>query len=306
MLQMHPHTGLVGDGTWSFQEYGGSVLMLGDERAKCLINITGANGVSLVGLSLNGERLGKDICGVLLDKPDYGKQEDAFRIENCRIGHFSGDGVRLNRGWCFSIRHSMICWNEGDGIYLRGWDAFILDNWFTCNRKAGFGAYEENSAVTFTANRVEWNYSAGILIRGGANYNITGNYFDRCGGPGIMCLPRDNIPTRCVTITGNVFHRNGDRTGKNLPLEEDCHILLREAEGVTVTGNTMRVGRNDRDTGEWSPRAGFVLHKLKLCVIKDNVLRYGATEKLILDLGEHGEDVIIRDNVGCCGTGPVR
>lgn len=68
----------------------------------------------------------------------------------------------------------------------------------------------------------------------------------------------------------------------------------------------MRVGRNDNRTGEWSPRFGFVLYKLKLCVIENNVLRYGATEKLISDMGEHGEDVIIKDNVGCCGIGPLQ
>lgn len=107
-LQMHPYTGLIGDRTWSFQEYSGSVLLLADERAKCLINITGAHGITLSGLCLNDGRLGRNICALLLDKPDYGKHEDAFRIENCKIGHFSGDGVRLNRGWCFSIKHSMI------------------------------------------------------------------------------------------------------------------------------------------------------------------------------------------------------
>lgn len=51
---------------------------------------------------------------------------------------------------------------------------------------------------------------AGILIKGGANYNITGNYFDRCGGPGIMLLPRESIPSKCITITGNVLNRNAE------------------------------------------------------------------------------------------------
>src|ERR1035438_1598757 len=66
----------------------------------------------------------------------------ANRTSSLAGWHF--DGVRLTRAWCFSIRHSMIAYNAGDGISLRGWDGFFLDNWLSGNLGAGFAAREEN------------------------------------------------------------------------------------------------------------------------------------------------------------------
>ncbi len=154
-IQLRPSTGLIGFPTWTFREHGGSILRLADEKAWCLVDITGALGATLHGLCLDGASLGEGIHGILHDKSDYGKSEDAFRIERCRIAKFSGDGVRLKRAWCFSVRHSMLGHNRGNGLCLRGWDAFILDSWFSGNGAAGFGAYEENSAVTLVANRID-------------------------------------------------------------------------------------------------------------------------------------------------------
>ena len=39
-------------------------------------------------------------------------------------------------------------------------------------------------------------------------------------------------------------------------------------------------------------------------MIKDNVMRCGALEKLLVDLGEHGDDVVVKDNIGSLGTTP--
>src|SRR5450755_1224167 len=99
-LQMRPHVSITGIPAWDY-EYGfGSVIRLADERARCLLNITGAFGVTIEGISLDGGKLGKGVHGVWLNKPDYGKQEDTFRIERSQIANFSGDGVRLTRAWC--------------------------------------------------------------------------------------------------------------------------------------------------------------------------------------------------------------
>jgi hypothetical protein len=46
-------------------------------------------------------------------------------IDDCRIGHFTGNGVHLEHIWCFSLRHSMLHNNRGTGLYIDGWDAFI-------------------------------------------------------------------------------------------------------------------------------------------------------------------------------------
>ena len=84
---------------------------------------------------LGGER---PIHGIMIDKPDYGSQEDTPRIDGCRVEQFTGDGIRLERIWCFSVRHSHSVHNGGCGLRVRGWDGFILDNWFSGNGDGGF------------------------------------------------------------------------------------------------------------------------------------------------------------------------
>ncbi len=40
-LKLHPQTGLWGDATWSYRDFGGSVLRLIDPDARCLLDLTG-------------------------------------------------------------------------------------------------------------------------------------------------------------------------------------------------------------------------------------------------------------------------
>ena len=108
-LKLHSHVGIAGNPTWSYREFGGSIIRLADKDATCLLNLTYAVGVTLNGLSLDGAGLGEGVHGVLFDKQDYGREEDAPRIERCKIGRFSGDGIRLSRIWCFSVRGCMVC-----------------------------------------------------------------------------------------------------------------------------------------------------------------------------------------------------
>jgi len=107
-LRMRRNTALLGVPNWDYRHPGGSVLKLIAPSARALVNITGAIGATIDGMSLEGGNLGSGIHGIFLDKPDYGKEEDTFRIERCKVARFSGDAVNLTRVWCFSIRHSML------------------------------------------------------------------------------------------------------------------------------------------------------------------------------------------------------
>lgn len=195
-LQMHPNTALIGIPTWDYHVPGGTVLQLAHGAAKCLLNITGASGVTIDGVGFDGAGLGKGIHGIFLDKPDDGKHEDAFRIERCQVAHFTGDGVNLTRAWCFSVRHSMIAYNESDGLRLRGWDGFLSDNWFSGNQRAGFAAREENASVTFTSNRVEWNGQENVLIDSGDSYQIMGISLTAPGPAELPCAPAAGVACR--------------------------------------------------------------------------------------------------------------
>jgi hypothetical protein len=60
----------------------------------------------------------------------------------------------------------------------------------------------------------------------------------------------------------------------------------------------MNSGRDDGGQGGYSPDYGMVLKGLESSVIKDNVQHNGALKQIVVDLGGHGEGVIIKDNVG--------
>jgi len=295
-VKVPPQTGLVGNPTWRYTEPGGSILRLSNEKAACLLNLTGAIGCTINGLCLDGGKLGEGVHGILVDKPDY-ITEDAFRIERCWVARFTGDGVHLGRIWCFSIRHSMVAFNRGNGLWLKGWDGFVLDNWFSGNRQAGFGAFEENASITMVGNRIEWNQLGGIVLHAGGHYNISSNYIDRSGGPGI------DLHDRCrqMTIVGNVIYRSG-KPWRELSKHDSSHARLEGGEGIVFSGNMMTMGRDDGGKGDWSPRCAMVYGGLTNSVIASNVMHNAALEELMIDLGGHGEGVVVRDNVGSLGS----
>jgi len=306
-LRLRPQTGLVGQPTWSYRDFGGSVLRLADPDAPCLLDLTGAVGATVNGLSLDGgcQRVGQgerayagSAHGVMVDKPDFGQQEDDPRIERCRIGGFAGDGIHFGRIWCWSVRHCMVCFNGGNGIHVRGWDGFLLDCWLSGNVGAGYATHDENASTTLTANRIEWNREGGIVLNGSKNYNVTGNYLDRAGACGIRLGPADGRSNENITIVGNVIFRSGRPDWRPLDDHESSQAWLEAASGLVFANNTLRAWRDDGPHGQFSPRYGIVYRALEDSIIKNNVMHQGALKKLLVDLHDHGENVIVADNVG--------
>lgn len=313
-LRMRSHTSLAGSPAYGWRESAGSVLVLADPEARCLLDITLAIGVHIDGLCLDGRGLGGNIHGILVDKPDYGVTEDSPVVDRCKVTGFTGDGIRLSRIWCFRIRSTMSGHNGGNGLSVRGWDGFVLDNWLSVNDGAGFATIGENNAVTMTGNRIEWNKRGGIVILNGSHYNITGNYLDRCG-PGLRFEmekgyePKPAIVGRVgySTVTGNIFYRSGrpEWADASIP-ESSAHVVLRGARGISMTGNTLVAGQDDESESSsfgspsqnWSPRSGMILERLRYTIIADNVLDSASTKELIRDLGGHGPGVVQRDNPG--------
>ena len=185
----------------------------------------------------------------------------------------------------------MIGYNVGDGIRLRGWDGFLLDNWLSGNQGAGFAARNENASCTFTGNRIEWNGAEGILIDGGDGYNITGNFLDRAGTSALSILGGVQM-----SVTGNFFKRSGKLAKPGT--YDSSQVRLERTRGITCSANNLQVGRDDGNKGIWSPSYGFVLKELQDCVVANNVLHDGAIRQLLVDLGGHGEGTVIKDNPG--------
>jgi hypothetical protein len=295
--ELHVRAGIavIGVAAWNYSGPGGSVLRLAKGDSTCLLNMTDARGSSVEGLALDGRDLGTNVHGILLNRRAFAKHEDGFRIERCQVARFSGDGANLACAWCFSVRHCMLAFNKGDGLNLRGWDGFIIDNWFSGNGRAGFAARQENASITFTANRVEWNGEENMLIMGGDGYQITGNFFDRAGTCGIA-LRKSTRGCVQITITGNFIKRSGKLAAAGS--HDSAQIFIDGAEGVTCIGNSIQSGRDDGNEGVWSPSFGIVYQGLRNCVIRDNVLHDGALTQLMVDLGGQQEGVIVGDNPG--------
>ncbi len=281
-LKMGPQTKLSGTAAWLFGGYGGSIFRLNTADTDCMIDISGAFGCQIHGMNLEGCRLGENIHGVKLYWPVYngGSKEDTPTIDDCKIGHFTGDGVHLEHIWCFSVRHSMLCFNKRAGLFMDGWDGFIIDNWFSGNGGGGLLGGNTTASVTCTGNRVEWNRVGGFVIPAGNTMNITGNYFDRSGGPALK-LGSENGSMEALTITGNLINRSGKPgSGLDTP-EENSHVYMRRCTNVTFTGNTLRLGRDDGGQGTWSPDIDLVVENCDYCVFANNAMHHGAISENI-------------------------
>ncbi len=300
--ELHVREGVVLTGVagWNYSFGAGSVLRLLGTDSTCLLDLSEARGATVQGLSLDGGNLGHGIDGIATKRTGYGKHEDGFRIDTCQVARFSGSGMNLNKVWCFSVRHCEMMANRGDGMTLHGWDGFLLDNWFSGNGRAGFAAREENASVTFTANRVEWNHEENFVIAGGDGYQITGNFFDRAGTVGIA-LRKNSRSCVQVAITGNFIKRSGKMAKADT--HESAQVVMEGGAGITFTGNVLQSGRDDGNAGVWSPANGIVYGGLKDCVVANNTLFEGALRELMVDLGGHGEGVVVKDNPGRVKSG---
>ncbi len=298
---------LEGCSAWTFSKDGASIFTLNDENAPYMLDITGAFGCAIRGVCLNGNHLGQNIHGVHLHWPEYngGSKEDTPTVDDCRIGSFTGDGVHLSHIWCFSVRHSMLCFNKGAGLWADGWDAFVLDNWLSANGKGGFVGGPAIASVTFTGNRVEWNDVGGFILPHGNSCNITGNFFDRTFGPAIDLGAETGGEwgyMDLVTVTGNIFRRGGAyKEAPHADATMNCHVRMTHCSGATVTGNSMRVGVGDVGDGPKTPDVGVVIRDCVNCIVRDNTLHNGYMQQALLLSGDNAT-CVIKDNIGCQAT----
>ena len=300
-LRMHGQgVSLVGRSAWSFRSDGASIFELNDPTADCMIDISGAFGGTISGMCLNGKGLGENIHGVKLWWPEYngGAEEDTPTIDDCRIGRFSGDALHFEHVWCFSVRHSMLHHSGGAGLYIDGWDAFIIDNWFTGNRMGGILGGPVVASITCTGNRVEWNRRGGFILPNGDSYNITGNFFDRSFGPALE-LGSEEGKVMTATVTGNIFRRSGaQREEESFAISEhSSHVWMRNCDGVTLAGNSMRVGQNDGGVGVWSPDLGIILENCRYSTVHGNTMFEGAMKENLVVRGEN-PGCLVEGNTG--------
>ena len=297
-LQMHSCVRLQGCATWGYRNIGNCVLRLEDtEDARCMINLTGAFSCTVADLVLQGTGEAEDrmVHGVYLYLERLGrhgglKEENIPTIRNCKMEDFSGDGIHFHNIWCFRVASCQMrrCRN---GLYLRGVDGFIIDNWFSRNREWGIFCDAEsgaNSAVMVTSCRIEWNGAGGFLLDSASKWQITNCNFDKNFGPAIHCASSGN--RRCphsfgASITGNIFNRCGYTDDE----ERSFHLIMDGVYNMVVTGNTFLAGADDNHTGPVFPKYSIKVKDLKSVVIANNVLQNACTKQQLVDHGGHYE-----------------
>ena len=297
---------IVGTAAWTYRSDGASIFSLNDAETDCMIDVSGAFGASIMGMSLAGEKLGENVHGVKLWWPEYngGAEEDCPTIDNCRIGNFSGDGVHFEHVWCFSVRHSMLHNNVGCGLYIDGWDGFLVDNWFSCNMNGGILGGPIAASVTATGNRVEWNHRGGFVLPCANSFNVTGNFFDRSFGPALQFGGRDGKTASLITVTGNIFRRSGARDNQSDTFEHpdmNSHLAMYNCRDAVVTGNSMATGKHDGGGGALSPDYSFIIDNCTDSIFKDNVMSKAALVENVILRGDDST-LIIGENIGRLDT----
>ncbi len=318
---MKPSVSLIGFRGWGYRETGGSIFVLNDENATCMINMKEAFAATVQGMQLLGNHLlGKNIHGICAIWEDYvsrreyspdlednalpeethiGFREDSTLISDCQIKNFSGDAVHYENIWAFTIRDSMFSANKGNAIYIKGWDGWIYNCVMFTNHGAGIYSDQNCSSLTISENRIEWNRNGGINLAYADSISITGNFFDRSYGSAIKIIGK-NAKSNGMTIIGNIFRRSGKEEKGFDNQYFNSHIYLENCDSTVVSSNSFRVGRDDRACGKYGPDYGIVLKDLDDCIIADNVQQKGAIKENIIILGEN-KNLIVKDNVGNVG-----
>jgi len=299
----------AGDATFSWlpDSNGSPVISPLNGDMGCLFDLDGCVGVKLVGLVLDGQKKGENMDGVFSGRSNEEQVipfEGTFRkslgeeqniiIEDCKISNFSGCGVRFNLGWVWAIRKSIISSNGLDGFNITGYDGYIIDCIFALNGRMGI--YGDGfTASTITASRIELNGAGGIYIGRGSGLQIANSFFCENSGPAIWIDGAKKV--RAITISGNIFRRNGKN--RNQKPELNSNISLFNASGVVVSGNSfhhMTLPWDDPKPYRW-PRYSIFTDSLNDCVITGNAMYQGAWEELICNRGEH-KNTVIENNPG--------
>ncbi len=310
-VQVPSHITLLGHSAWAYEnkdkrdeDFEGKTFLSalsGDARA--LLDLGNNRGIRILGLTINGNHQGKRMHGIYAR---HSQCEQYNCIEDCRIQHFTGSGIRLERSWVFSIRRCLLMFNDEHGVDLTGgYDGWIIDTQLTANKGAGLFARGEaregmaedqikdlkffgTASVMVTANRIEWNKEGGILLKGSNSMQITGCSIDHNFGPGIRMV--NSIGN---TITGNMVRSNGAQKQGDWCSQ----IWLENCKGTSVTGNSLW-GWYNRKEGSFTypfPYYGIIAKDLNGCVISQNAMYHSSSKEGVSDRGGNKNSIITQN-----------
>ncbi len=304
-MELPSHITLMGNSAWAYlgtrkdpdgnpynpENRGRTIISPIHGNARAMFDLDGKYGTRIIGLTLDGKDLGENMHGIYTHNIG---NEQHICVEDCRIEHFTGSGIRLDRVWVFSIRRCLIKRNKEHGIdCTSGYDGWIIDNQLTANQGAGLYASGEDiegtdefgrpvftgmATVMVTANRIEWNRKGGAHLTQSNTMQFTGNSIDHNFGPGIYLHS-------CTsgTITGNSIRSSGI----SFENEFSTHIYVEECLGVSVSGNSLWgwFNRKEYDLTKATPYYNYTVKNNRDCIIQANAAYEGCGKQNVLDLG---------------------
>ena len=312
-IKLPSHITLLGYSAWSYENKGNkdkdfkgkTTISALSGNARALLDLDDSRGTRILGLTLDGKNLGTSMHGVYARNRG---SEQYICVEDCRINYFSGSGIKLERSWVFSIRKCLIMFNGAHGIDATGgYDGWIIDCQLTANKLTGLFAkgsppedmpqseidairFFGTASIMFTANRVEWNKTGGIVLKGSNSMQITGCSIDHNFGPGI-----DLQNATSNTITGNIFRSNGvERENEG---DQCSQIIIKNCKGTSITGNSLWgwFGRKEAKFSAPYPYYGIIVKDLEGCIISQNAMYHSSSKEGVLDYGGHISTVITQN-----------
>ena len=308
------HITLLGNSSWGYIGRDGRdpgcdgrvVLEALSGDARAFLEMEGVCGTRIIGLTLDGAHKGVRMHGIYSRHTGV-EQNNCF--EDCRIINFTGSGIRLDWVWVFAIRRCIIMMNKEAGIDCsRGYDGWIIDNQLSANGWAGLFAGDIDfdpavsekagfidkhvhgmATVTVTANRIEWNKIAGVLLYHSDTMQINGCSIDHNFGPSVML-----VDCTAVTVTGNLMRSSGaDRLD-----DMSCHMRLVRCKGISASANSLHgwFGRTEHKFIAPTPFYGIVADTLVGSTVTDNAMFESCSKEAIRDYGGHTA-TLISDNM---------
>ncbi|MEU6141339.1 glycosyl hydrolase family 28-related protein [Streptomyces sp. NPDC047081] len=220
-------------------------------------------GPRLYGLALDG-RDQKDSTGAAIDGVRIHPGVKDLGMDKVTIWRFTGHGVNAQNaaGLQFNQVHSVdnnghgFTWGDSAGTGGGLVDADLFQCYAQGNSGNGYDILNPN-AVTMVDCRAEWNAQHGYAITG-INYSLVlvGCNTDRNGQDGFHVST--SAGGRFVQFLGCLAKRDG-KSGTGY---SGFSITGSAAEGVVLTGCSTSTGRDDDNTGDYSPSYGITTSAL--------------------------------------------
>ena len=269
---------LCGTPLWTDDTQSGTVLTLCDPCADCLLDLSGAAGAAVCGMTLRGSLLGAAVHGIFADSTSTDAERMGLRFEDVKCTEFSGDGIHLAAVRDAEMRHCLFCSNGGCGIVLHGQELTLTDTVCHANRKNG--ADVSGTSVNLSSARFYENGENGIAVQKADGVCIVSCGAEKNGVYGIFLQGEKERLCRGINVAGCSFRQNG-----TAHLFADCVCALCACHNLF-------------SPAEENPPHALVLCRLRDAAVRCNLLTKSYALAPIENADNHRGQIALSQNIG--------